>query len=68
MIVFSDKRAVILCEFTTPYAHTQEYVHIHVATNVCITPLQKKKKHSRHSNVLIVSYMQLNSEELQWLR
>lgn len=58
MIVFSDKRAVILCEFTTPYAHTQEYVHIHVVTNVCITPSQKKK-HSRHS------YMQLNSEELQ---
>lgn len=64
MIVFSDKRAVILCEFTTPYAHTQEYVRIHVVTNVCITPSQKKK-HSRHSNVLIVSYMQLNSEELQ---
>lgn len=58
MIVFSDKRAVILCEFTTPYAHTQEYVRIHVVTNVCITPSQKKN-HSRHS------YMQLNSEELQ---
>lgn len=42
MIVFSDKRAVILCEFTTPYAHTQEYVHIHIVMNVCITRLQKK--------------------------